>query len=641
MSIRKSNALKTRRPQCKAAPLAIAAVWLAFLSLLPTTATVAAGGPLDIVVLLDNSSSMRGHDPDHRVRNLIDDFIGNLPPDSRVGIMLYDRGVVPVRPLSPAGRVTAADLGRFDYSGQLSNAASAMERAIYELTSQGRGGANLGIVLLMDGPIDTGNPEKDFDYSRWLRDILADEAAQAGIRVYGIALSEDADIQIVQTLAHSTNGNYRRAATIDDLDTTLQALATTLGGGGAAIARPGPDTAPMETPPEPVPSPSPSPSPVIESASPAPDVTAPEPRDDRAAPTPPPATTPAGNLPSPAGPSPLTRITEGSERALVWARHNPIPVIVAAALLLAGILTLLLRRRPRKRPRASVPGTPPEQVAFTPPCLLEDLSGASRRQNYDITGKLTWISRAPGDEGGNARTIVIRDDLISRDHAVIEYRNYGYWISDRGSVNGTWVNGERLVEERRLKNGDRIRFAKFEFLCGMPQRDDMDETVMAVTEATASSRAPAQAPEPTAPHQAVRTEGPESPPAKSPVAPRAPAPPARRPLTPGPARPSRPAPVPEKKKAQPKAPEPNLFARTDTQEQPAVETEDQGAYPRTGQIATEPTELEVPVPDPDNGDTAPKTGNADETVFAEALKPTDTDEEETGDQTVVRPGGKD
>ena len=67
-------------------------------------------------------------------------------------------------------------------------------------------------------------------------------------------------------------------------------------------------------------------------------------------------------------------------------------------------------------------------------------------------------------------TIVIDDELISKDHAVIEKEKLGdgnelyrYTIRDLGSTNGTYVNDER-IESASLWNGDLIRMGMSFFL---------------------------------------------------------------------------------------------------------------------------------------------------------------------------------
>lgn len=51
---------------------------------------------------------------------------------------------------------------------------------------------------------------------------------------------------------------------------------------------------------------------------------------------------------------------------------------------------------------------------------------------------------------GQENTIRLDDLSVSRRHARIAYRQGGYWISDLGSMGGTWVNGTRLSAPRRI-----------------------------------------------------------------------------------------------------------------------------------------------------------------------------------------------
>jgi hypothetical protein len=49
------------------------------------------------------------------------------------------------------------------------------------------------------------------------------------------------------------------------------------------------------------------------------------------------------------------------------------------------------------------------------------------------------------------------DEFASARHARFEPRRDGVWVEDVGSTNGTYVNGVRLEQPRRLKSGDVIR----------------------------------------------------------------------------------------------------------------------------------------------------------------------------------------
>ncbi len=53
-------------------------------------------------------------------------------------------------------------------------------------------------------------------------------------------------------------------------------------------------------------------------------------------------------------------------------------------------------------------------------------------------------------------TIHVDDPGVARNHAMIEKRPDGFWLSDLGSANGTLVNGAQIAAEYQLKKGDKI-----------------------------------------------------------------------------------------------------------------------------------------------------------------------------------------
>ncbi len=58
-------------------------------------------------------------------------------------------------------------------------------------------------------------------------------------------------------------------------------------------------------------------------------------------------------------------------------------------------------------------------------------------------------------------TLVFADKSVSKLHAVISYDTDGCWIRDEGSVNGTWVNGERIeMDRRKLHHDDKIKLGR-------------------------------------------------------------------------------------------------------------------------------------------------------------------------------------
>jgi len=59
--------------------------------------------------------------------------------------------------------------------------------------------------------------------------------------------------------------------------------------------------------------------------------------------------------------------------------------------------------------------------------------------------------------GGQSDIAVEGDEFASARHARIEPRPDGIWVQDLDSTNGTFVNGVRVEQRRRLEPGDVVR----------------------------------------------------------------------------------------------------------------------------------------------------------------------------------------
>jgi pSer/pThr/pTyr-binding forkhead associated (FHA) protein len=79
-----------------------------------------------------------------------------------------------------------------------------------------------------------------------------------------------------------------------------------------------------------------------------------------------------------------------------------------------------------------------------------------------MIGVQSWRFQLQADRTtvGNAEENDIslaEDPTASRLHAILERFPAGWCVTDLGSSNGTWVNGERIWSSRRLIHGDEIR----------------------------------------------------------------------------------------------------------------------------------------------------------------------------------------
>jgi pSer/pThr/pTyr-binding forkhead associated (FHA) protein len=88
--------------------------------------------------------------------------------------------------------------------------------------------------------------------------------------------------------------------------------------------------------------------------------------------------------------------------------------------------------------------------------IVQTLDGAQRV--FDLFGEDVMIGREMVCD------MQLAHDSVSREHAKLSWANGNYRISDEGSHNGTYVNGDLVDSSRPLKNGDVIRLGHFELI---------------------------------------------------------------------------------------------------------------------------------------------------------------------------------
>ncbi len=81
-------------------------------------------------------------------------------------------------------------------------------------------------------------------------------------------------------------------------------------------------------------------------------------------------------------------------------------------------------------------------------------AGAQAGDRFTLSGDLTTLGRHP--QSG----ISLDDITVSRRHAEIERTDEGYVVRDAGSLNGTYVNQER-IDRTTLHHGDELQIGKF------------------------------------------------------------------------------------------------------------------------------------------------------------------------------------
>jgi adenylate cyclase len=90
-----------------------------------------------------------------------------------------------------------------------------------------------------------------------------------------------------------------------------------------------------------------------------------------------------------------------------------------------------------------------DHQGMEPKLIVESSSG--RRREYELTS-VTTIGRHP------MQSIQVLDPQVSKAHLVVEMDSANSWVvRDKGSLNGTELNGERLEGSEKLRHRDRIK----------------------------------------------------------------------------------------------------------------------------------------------------------------------------------------
>jgi pSer/pThr/pTyr-binding forkhead associated (FHA) protein len=85
---------------------------------------------------------------------------------------------------------------------------------------------------------------------------------------------------------------------------------------------------------------------------------------------------------------------------------------------------------------------------------VEVMSG-THSWRFPLQADRTTVGKSPEND------LTLEDDpTASHLHAVLERFAAGWCVTDLGSSNGTWVNGERIWSSRRLRHGDEIKLGQ-------------------------------------------------------------------------------------------------------------------------------------------------------------------------------------
>ncbi|WP_043755810.1 VWA domain-containing protein [Imhoffiella purpurea] len=185
--------------------------------------TPAAVASVDVMLALDRSLSMASNDPDRDSLKGVEVFSALLKPDDELGIITFAE----TAELGVAGRDMAEADARTDIDaflrevvmdGKRTNFGAALRLGYETFAHQDvKFGAERFLVLFTDGQLNLGAEAATQAARRAIFDELLPLYRSAGIRIFGLAFSSEADLDFLGRLADSTNGRAFRAEKAEDL----------------------------------------------------------------------------------------------------------------------------------------------------------------------------------------------------------------------------------------------------------------------------------------------------------------------------------------------------------------------------------------------------------------------------------------
>ncbi len=101
--------------------------------------------------------------------------------------------------------------------------------------------------------------------------------------------------------------------------------------------------------------------------------------------------------------------------------------------------------------------SPPEEALKSGMAIMVIKKGPDAGMTFTLDRDLVTIGRHPESD------IFLDDITVSRKHAEIRREQSSFTITDTGSLNGTYLNRER-IESSILQNGDEIQIGKYRLL---------------------------------------------------------------------------------------------------------------------------------------------------------------------------------
>ena len=184
---------------------------------------------MDVVLVMDSTGSMKKTDPLFLRIPAAKLFISLLDKNDRASVISFSDSAEllssSVLVDSENGKNTLFQaVDKITSAGLHTNLHEALNKGIEVLGAEKRPGSEKVIVLMSDGIMDTGDPEKDKALIEKLKTDLTKMLIDNGIKVYAIAFTGQSDTQLLERVSKQTGGFYNLAMTDRDFHVVFASI---------------------------------------------------------------------------------------------------------------------------------------------------------------------------------------------------------------------------------------------------------------------------------------------------------------------------------------------------------------------------------------------------------------------------------
>ncbi|GGK83709.1 hypothetical protein GCM10009067_39810 [Haloarcula sebkhae] len=182
--------------------------------------------PLDVVLLMDTTGSMKGNDPNGLAKDAGEEFMSSLLPSDRAAVLEFSNRANVMQPYTTNHDAVNSSVMDLNYRGGRGGTAIglSLEDAIDYKRNNSTPDHRRVIVLLSDGQNKQGVGSDSYTVAQ------AERAAQENITVHAVGFG-GADEDLLQEVANSTGGQAYFAESASELPEVFSRVATNTTGG--------------------------------------------------------------------------------------------------------------------------------------------------------------------------------------------------------------------------------------------------------------------------------------------------------------------------------------------------------------------------------------------------------------------------